>query len=105
MRLRVRFRPLARRDLLEQILYLAEGAGAKMAARYFDRSNVDLQLRRLCRPAAGSRASPKLQPRPKAAFGRACLNTIVASISMKTLYGTNPSARGARIVQQQQADD
>jgi hypothetical protein len=27
---------LARRDLLEQILYLAEGAGAKMAARYFD---------------------------------------------------------------------
>jgi plasmid stabilization system protein ParE len=36
MRLRVRFRPSARRDLLEQILYLAEGAGARMAARYFD---------------------------------------------------------------------
>jgi hypothetical protein len=34
MRLRVRFRRLTRRDLLEQILYLAEGAGAKMAARY-----------------------------------------------------------------------
>jgi toxin ParE1/3/4 len=62
MRLRARFRPLARRDLLEQILHLAEGAGAKTAALYFDAVQATCETLAI-QPQAGklfATANPRL---------------------------------------------
>ncbi len=54
MNLPVTFRPGARRDLLEQTLYLVEQASPRMAQRYLD------AVRKTCEMLAGQRSSGRL---------------------------------------------